>query len=116
MKGQSDTVGSCEDEIRRYLPAQSIEMVTKNFHEADAELHELQLTIDDKVPRECLAEACYPHTKVRCFSGEWTESGRDHIEIVVYVGILLSAVTFRSNAVSATTSNRLWLPFILLHG
>lgn len=39
MKGQTDAVGSCEDEIRRYLSAEMIQMVTKNFHETDAKLH-----------------------------------------------------------------------------
>ena len=75
MKGQSDAVGSCEDEIRRYPPAEPVQMVSKNLHEADSKLHELQLTIDDEVPWERFAKARYPHTKVRCSGGEWTESG-----------------------------------------
>lgn len=67
MKGQSDAVGSCEDEIRRYFPAEPVQMVSENLHETNAELNELELTIDDEVPRERLAEARYPHTKIRCF-------------------------------------------------
>lgn len=74
MKGQSDAMRSCEDEICRYFPAEPVQMVSENLHETDAELNELQLTIDDKVPRERLAKARYPHAKVRCCGGEWTES------------------------------------------
>lgn len=102
MEGQGDSVGPREDEVRGYLAAVTVQMVAEDPHETDAELHELQLTIDHKVPRKRLAEARYPHTEIRCLGGEWTEGGRQHVVVVIGIRHIRSfAVTFRCDAVSA---------------
>jgi len=104
VERQGDPVGPREDEIRGYLAAVAVQVVTKDPHKTDAELHEFQLTVDHKVPRKRLAEARYPHSKIRCLAGEWTEGGRRYVVIcVIHVGhIRAFAVTFRSDAISAT--------------
>jgi len=103
VERQGDPMGPREDEICGYLAAVAVQVMTKDPHKTDTELHEFQLTIDHKVPRECLAEARYSHAKIRCLAGEWTEGGRRYVVIcVIHVGhIRAFAVTLRSDAISA---------------
>lgn len=58
--------------------------MTEDFHKADTQLDELEVSIDDEVPWESFAEACHPQAKVPGLGGEWTEiMWRDYVGIVV---------------------------------
>lgn len=83
MKGQGDAAGPRENEIRRYIATEYADVLAKYAHETDPELYEFELSIDDEVPRKCLAETRDAHPEIGSLERQWTELGRYHVEIIV---------------------------------